>query len=47
MIYCNLGHTQLAKKLEELGIFKNESGYNKREELDLMMSGKTANVQKR
>lgn len=40
MIYCNLGHTQLAKKLGELGIFKNESGYYKKDDLDLMMSGK-------
>ena len=39
MIYCNLGHTQLAKKLGALGIYKNASGYYKREDLDLMMSG--------
>jgi len=39
MIYCNLGHTQLAKRLGEFGIYKNTRGYYKREELDLMMSG--------
>ncbi len=39
MIYCNLGHTQLAKRLNEHGIYKNSSGYYKREELDAMMAG--------
>ena len=39
MIYCNLGRTQLAKKCEEFGIYKNNSGYFKREQLDLMLSG--------
>ena len=39
MIYCNLEHTQLAKKLGELGFYKSESGYYKREDLDIMMSG--------
>lgn len=46
MIYCNLGHTQLAKKLGELGIFKNSSGYYKREDLDFMMSGNTRSCEK-
>ena len=27
MIYCNLGHTQLAKRLSEFGVYKNLSGY--------------------
>jgi hypothetical protein len=39
MIYCNLGRTQLAKKCEEFGIYKNNSGYLKRQELDQMMAG--------
>lgn len=39
MIYCNLGHTQLAKKLNEFGVYKTATGYYKREDLDLMMSG--------
>jgi hypothetical protein len=39
MIYCNLGRTQLAKKCEEYGIFKNRNGYYKKENLDLILSG--------
>ena len=39
LIYCNLGRTQLAKKCEESGVYKNNSGYYKREELDKMLSG--------
>jgi hypothetical protein len=39
MIYCNLGRTQLTKRCEEFGIYKNNGGYYKREELDQMMSG--------
>ena len=39
MIYCNLGRTQLAKKCEEYGIFKNNNGYYKKEDLDLILSG--------
>jgi hypothetical protein len=38
-IYCNLGRTQFAKKTEEFGIYKNSSGYFKKEELDRMLSG--------
>ena len=41
MIYCNLGRTQLAKKCDEFRVYKNNSGYFKREELDKMMSGDT------
>lgn len=40
LIYCNLGRTQLAKKCDENGIYKNINGYYKREELDKMMEGK-------
>jgi hypothetical protein len=39
MIYCNLGRTQLAKKCEQHGIFKNGNGYYKKEDLDLVLSG--------
>lgn len=39
LIYCNLGRTQFAKKCDEFGIYKNGSGYYKREELDKMLSG--------
>jgi len=39
MIYCDLGRTQLAKKCEQYGVYKNNSGYFKREELDRMLSG--------
>jgi hypothetical protein len=40
VIYCsNPGRTQLAKKCEEYGIFKNKNGYYKKEELDLILSG--------
>lgn len=39
MIYCNLGRTQLAKKLEEYGIYKNLNGYYRKEDLDRMLSG--------
>lgn len=41
-IYCNLGRTQLAKKCDEHFIFKNTSGYYKREDLDRMMSGESS-----
>lgn len=41
-IYCNLGHTQFAKKCEEFGIVKNDSGYYKREELHQIMSGESS-----
>jgi len=39
LIYCDLGRTQFAKKSEEFGVYKNSSGYFKREELDTMLSG--------
>jgi hypothetical protein len=39
MIYCNLGRTQLGKKCQEFGIYKNDAGYLKREDLDKMLSG--------
>ena len=45
MIYCNLGRTQLNKKCEEYGIYKNESGYYKKEELDKMLSGQPSEIE--
>ena len=39
LIYCNLQRTQLAKRCEAFGIYKNGSGYYKREELDKMLAG--------
>ncbi|TXJ28225.1 MAG: hypothetical protein E6Q24_05445 [Chitinophagaceae bacterium] len=39
LIYCNLGRTQFTKKCEEYCIYKNSSGYYKKEELDKMLSG--------
>ncbi len=39
LIYCNLGRTQFAKKCDEFGLYKNNSGYFKREDLDKMLSG--------
>jgi hypothetical protein len=38
MIYCNLGRTQLSKRCEEFEIYRNNSGYYKREQLDQMLS---------
>jgi len=46
LIYCNLGRTQLTKKCEEFGIYKNNSGYFKRHELDLMMAGNESRLMK-
>ena len=45
MIYCNLGRTQLAKKLEEYGIFKNPNGYYSKSDLDRMLSGAQSTVE--
>jgi hypothetical protein len=41
LIYCNLGRTQFAKKCEEFGILKNTSGYYKRDDLNIMLSGRS------
>ena len=38
-IYTNLGRTQLAKKCEEFGVYKNNNGYFKREDIDKMLAG--------
>ena len=42
LIYCNLGRTQFAKKCEEFGLYKNNSGYFKREDLDKMLAGESS-----
>ncbi|RYZ24147.1 MAG: hypothetical protein EOO10_20605 [Chitinophagaceae bacterium] len=39
LIYCNLGRTRFAMKCEEFGLYKNNAGYFKREDLDKMLSG--------
>ena len=39
MIFYDLGRTQLTKKREEYGIYKNLNGYYKREDLELILSG--------
>lgn len=44
LIYCNLGRTQFAKKCEEFGIYKNNSGYYQKEELDKMLSGQESPI---
>jgi len=44
LIYCNLGRTQFAKRCEAFGIYKNSSGYYKKEELDKMLSGESSLV---
>jgi hypothetical protein len=45
MIYCDLGRTQLVKKLSEFGIYKNASGYYNKEDLDLMMSAGPSKIE--
>ncbi|GAA3934496.1 hypothetical protein GO495_29985 [Chitinophaga oryziterrae] len=44
LIYCNLGRTQFAKKCEEAGVYKNNNGYYKREEIDKMLSGEALSL---
>lgn len=39
MLYCDLEHSQLAKRLKEWGVFKTATGYYRREDLDRMMAG--------
>ena len=42
LIYCNLERTQSSKKCEEYRIYKNNSGYFKKEDLDRMLSGQSS-----
>ncbi|MDF2190558.1 hypothetical protein [Paraflavitalea sp. CAU 1676] len=44
LIYCNLGRTQFAIKCEEYGIYKNSSGYFKKEDLDHFLSGQPSKL---
>ena len=39
LIYTNLGRTQFAKKCDEYGLYKNSSGYYKKEDLHRTLSG--------
>ncbi|RFM37052.1 hypothetical protein [Chitinophaga silvisoli] len=39
LIYTNLGRTQFAKKCEESGVYKNNSGYYKKDDIDKMLAG--------
>lgn len=38
-IYTNLAHTQFTRKCEEYGVYKNNNGYFKREDIDKMLAG--------
>lgn len=44
MIYSNLGRTQLTKKCEEYGIYKNSNGYYKKADLDMILSGEPSKI---
>lgn len=44
LIYCNLGRTQFAKNCEEFGVYKNNAGYYKKEDLDKMLSGEPSKI---
>ena len=37
-IYTNLGRTQFVKKCEAFGVYKNNNGYYKREDIDKMLA---------
>jgi exoribonuclease II len=39
MIYCNLESSKLMQNCKEFGIFKTDSGYYRKEDLDRMMEG--------
>ena len=47
MIYTNLAHSQFAKRCSEFGIYKNNSGYFKRDDLDRMMSGIPSEIEEK
>jgi len=42
LIYCNWSRTRFAKKCEEFGVYKNNMGYYKKEEIDKMLSGEVS-----
>jgi len=39
MIYCDLEKSRFAVRCEQFGLYKNSSGYFRKEDLDRMMSG--------
>jgi hypothetical protein len=39
MIYCNLEHSHFARRCEQYGVYKNNNGYYKRQDLDKIVSG--------
>jgi hypothetical protein len=41
-LYCGLEHSQLTKRMDDMGLYKTAAGYYRREDLDLMMAGGTA-----
>ncbi len=47
MIYCNLARTRLLERCNQFGVFKNNSGYFKREDLDKMMSGAASEIEEK
>jgi len=47
MIYCNLAATQLSARSTAFGIYKNNAGYYKKEDLDKMMSGAPSEIQEK
>ena len=42
LIYCNIARTQFAKNCEVHGVYKNNSGYFRKEDLDRMLSGEAS-----
>jgi len=44
LVYCNLGRTQFAKRCQEIGIYKNNGGYYKKEDLDRLCTGDEVNI---
>jgi hypothetical protein len=47
LIYTNLGRTQFARKCEEFGIYKNNMGYYKKEDIDKMLAGEATPIASR
>jgi hypothetical protein len=43
-IYTNLGRTQFVKKCEAFGVYKNNNGYYKREDIDKMLTGEIISI---
>jgi hypothetical protein len=39
LIYCNLGRTQFSKKCEQFRVYKSETGYFKKADIDRMLAG--------